>query len=721
VRHSGQSCDQRRRGIHGQTITSINAQHGGISDSGRVLFTAVTAAGQGLFVATPGGTPLKVVQAGDAAPGGGTFVTFGATPAPSFNNQHQVAFTASVSGSSGGVFLATLNAQGTAYTIEAIALNGTASPLGGTFAIGQPAPLADVVLNDAGAVAFQADLSGGAADSGIFIRRTAISPLETIAYQGQAAPGTAGNFSTFLHGTNNLVGENVQLSSTGQVGVPGLRDAARGSQIFGYWHVEPGGAMQAISMAPSTIAAFEGGTAASEPSTSTWMFGDRYPLFMPLANGPNAGGLYMYVPIAPPAPTGTGANVAVHPADSLTGKTVTVTYGNVSGAGSTTLERSSTGPALPFGYFTHILQEYYNLTTTAAISGTITVCIDYSDLLLDTLPPGVAVRLLQYQGAAWQDISSGPPSNNVVCGTTTTLGTFAVAAFFGGQGDILWRHDTRGEVWRWSGNNGGIVQTYISTVDPNYEIVGRGDFNGDGWFDILWRHKTNGDVWIWLMQGDTPISQTYVDRVDVNYDIVGTGDYDGDRKADILWRHKTNGQVWIWLMNGVASTARTLVDTIPVVYAIVGSGDFDNDGKADILWRDTGNGDVWVWLMNGTTRLSQTKIGTVADLNYEVAGVADFDTDGHADILWRHKTAGHVWIWEMNGTTVLSQTFIATVDPVYTIEGTGDYDVDGDPDILWHHSTVGDVWVWIMNGTSIMSQTMIGTVPDLGYKIIKGK
>jgi hypothetical protein len=705
----------------GAAITSINQVHGGISQTGRVLFTANTAAGQGLFVAAPGATPLKVAQVGDAAPGGGTFSTFGTTPTPSFNNQHQVAFVATVTGGSGnGVYVATLNVPGTAYTVEAIALTGGASPAGGTFSI--TTPLGGVVINDAGAVAFQAELSGGASDSGLFIRRSAISALETIVAQGQAAPGTASTFQTFEHGTNNLVGENFQVSSTGQVAFRGFVTPPGGTQIFGYWHLEPSGAMQPITMAPSTIAAYDGGTATSQASTSTWMFGDRYPMWVPLANGPHTGGLYMYVPIAPPVVTGAGPNVTVHPVDSLTTKIVDVTFANVSGSGTTTLERVSTGPVLPPAYITNVIGQYYNVSTTAVFSGTVTVCIDFTDLQIENLPPGVGVHLLQYQGGVWQNVSSGPPVNSVICGVTNSLGTFSVAAFFGAQSDILWRHDTRGEVWRWS-LNGAVPtsQTFISTVDPIYEIVGRGDYNGDGNFDILWRHKNSGDIWIWLMNGDTPLSQTFVDTVDPNYEVAGSGDYNGDRKADILWRHKTNGEVWIWLMNGVTSTARTHVDTVPVVYAIAGSGDLDGDAKSDIIWRHTTTGDVWVWLMDGTARLSQALIGTVPDLGYEIVGVANYTDDENADILWRHATAGHVWIWDMFGNTVLQQMFVGTVDPVYRIVGTSDYDFNGLADILWHHSTVGDVWVWMMEGPNVVSQTLVGKVPDIGYKIVKGK
>ena len=38
---------------------------------------------------------------------------------------------------------------------------------------------------------------------------------------------------------------------------------------------------------------------------------------------------------------------------------------------------------------------------------------------------------------------------------------------------------------------------------PNFDAVGTGDFNGDGFSDILWQNTSTGQASIWEMNGNT--------------------------------------------------------------------------------------------------------------------------------------------------------------------------------------------------------------------------
>src|SRR5437870_3644449 len=59
---------------------------------------------------------------------------------------------------------------------------------------------------------------------------------------------------------------------------------------------------------------------------------------------------------------------------------VTVTFDNVASAGDTTLATSTAGPSPPAGFKLGNPPTYYELTTTASSSGSVTVCIDYNTI-----------------------------------------------------------------------------------------------------------------------------------------------------------------------------------------------------------------------------------------------------------------------------------------------------------------------------------------------------
>jgi hypothetical protein len=157
-----------------------------LNDAGDAAFLATLRRGRetldGIYLSAKGQL-VKVVAAGDPAPGGGSFA---ALAAPVLNAAGTVAFAAVVEGgpTPGGVFVA----QGTA--LRQVVGAGNAAPGGGVFTrISE-----HVGLDDAGRVAFGAFLGQGGRRGGVFL--SADGGIAPVALLGDPAPG-GGTFAAF--------------------------------------------------------------------------------------------------------------------------------------------------------------------------------------------------------------------------------------------------------------------------------------------------------------------------------------------------------------------------------------------------------------------------------------------------------------------------------------------------------------------------------------------
>lgn len=406
----------------GQTITSLTQlvpnnftpiNSLSLNSSAQVAFMAVTASGLGIYIGSPGNLPQKVVAAGDPGPGGSTF---SGLSLPSFNDSGEVAFQATLTGGPGaGVFIGSSSAPPTP-----LALNGDPAPGGGNFSFTLARP--DVVINNQHDVAFRANLTGGGADSGYFIRRGPAGTLQSVIRQGQAAPGTTSTFATMAISLNNLVSELCQLGPDGDLAIQTFYQDG-GLLTFGNWHVKTDNTVEEILVRGIVAPEFGGGVAALSTGSTSWNSGGRYASWARVSGGTFTDGIFLFVPtVTTNTPTGTFVPITL--TDATTGTSpVQLTFDSVTVAGNTSLTTSSGGPILPTAFALGNPPVYYNLETTATFSGSIQVCIDFSSV---SFPPGADLRLLHFENGAWVDVTTSGPSGNVICGSVTSLSPFAV-------------------------------------------------------------------------------------------------------------------------------------------------------------------------------------------------------------------------------------------------------------------------------------------------------
>ncbi|HEX6410061.1 MAG TPA: VCBS repeat-containing protein, partial [Sphingomicrobium sp.] len=233
-----------------------------------------------------------------------------------------------------------------------------------------------------------------------------------------------------------------------------------------------------------------------------------------------------------------------------------------------------------------------------------------------------------------------------------------------GRDDILWRNGSTGQTTDWLGQaNGGFVgndANFYATIPATWQVVGIGDFNGDGRDDILWRNPSTGQTTNWLGQANGAFvgnDANALSTIGTSWQVAATGDFNGDGRSDILWRDNTGAMTTSLgqANGGFASNAANFWTTIPNSWQIVGSGDFNGDGRDDILWRNNlGATTNWLGQANGGFVGNDTNFYTTIPTSWQVEGIGDFNGDGRDDLLWRNGSTGQTtdWLGQANGSFI---------------------------------------------------------------------
>ncbi len=167
---------------------------------------------------------------------------------------------------------------------------------------------------------------------------------------------------------------------------------------------------------------------------------------------------------------------------SLAGTEVTFSEVPVAGLMAVTTTTNPLG-GMPPAQFS-FLGTYYDLTTTATYSGPITVKLPYNET--DVSGPEEDLRLLHWDGSAWQDITTSVDTvNNVITGVAQTLSPFAIAM------KNLNSPPTVNAGGPYEVNEGGNVSLTATGTDPeNKPLTYAWDLDNNGSFETAGQTAT---------------------------------------------------------------------------------------------------------------------------------------------------------------------------------------------------------------------------------------
>ena len=395
------------------------------------------------------------------------------------------------------------------------------------------------------------------------------------------------------------------------------------------------------------------------------------------------------------------------------------------------------GMAVEFGQFTHTDGRTYNVSMVAEEFGYNTggnpyvTGVVYSDTVVDDdffsigeSESGVRITAIDSQGVSYWTLSgpSGGYSLEVPAGTYIVAAsggvldeTMIVTNVVVGDENVKVDFDTStseqhaqdivgfnsGEEF-WGGESTGSTLTtkyygdWPSSLD--YEIIGAGDFNGDGLDDVV-GHASNGMLRVAINTANSVfVSSNWGSLTTVtDWSNIFIGDFNGDGLDDVMARADSDGTFWLVESDG-NSFSNSYWGRFPssVVWTSMLALDLNGDGRQDISARAQ-DGTWWSGVSNGSALINSYWGKWSTNVEWTDISVGDFNGDGLQDIAGRGNNA-YWWVSQSTGTAFESQ-YWATWTGSVTWEdvSVGDFNGDGLDDIAGRGN--GQWWIAISTGS----------------------
>ena len=146
-----------------------------------------------------------------------------------------------------------------------------------------------------------------------------------------------------------------------------------------------------------------------------------------------------------------------------------------------------------------------------------------------------------------------------------------------GVSDVLWRNAVDGRLVRWRMLERGRFEmlTLPAPVGAAWEGVAVGDYDANGCADVLWRNAASGDLMASFFEGGAPTATLRLQpqKAQPRREIVGSGDFDGDGRSDLLIRQRRSRTLSLWTLDGARVKAKDSVAELERGWLPAGVGD----------------------------------------------------------------------------------------------------------------------------------------------------
>ncbi len=226
---------------------------------------------------------------------------------------------------------------------------------------------------------------------------------------------------------------------------------------------------------------------------------------------------------------------------------------------------------------------------------------------------------------------------------------------------------TGSRYWGYFNTNNGMFTSWNrvmnSGVAADWSIKAFGDFNNDGHKDALLRYGPTGRLAVWTLNAPMITGWSHLMNLPTSMNVVGAGDFDGDGFADVLVQDPTSRAMGFYPVTaGFTVGAMVPLSMTPDAGTHpVAVGDMSGDGMPDVLF-DNGKGRLGFWTVTAGGTVSAWTLVSYTHPNWSVVGLGDVNLDGTNDIIVYVVSTSRVGAFLMNGTTVQNYQNIGIVD-----------------------------------------------------------